>query len=426
MKILLYLLLIIITVFPKVTIISVSNNATGIRIEDLLLLICALFLFLSKYKAKKNIQNIDFRKVKKVFFIYLFACIISTLYGISKVYITPVTSLLFIIRRLEYFLLFYFGYYYGFKYFKKENKYFNYIVLLHFMICVLQLMGLIGSFNHGEMLSALTQGRVSSTFNGAYEMSAFLLIILPYYIYNLFFKKNVAKNLGFILLITFCIIISESRTSLILEFVIILYMLIKNNVFKNKKIMNNLIVIFAMTIIPIIVFIVPKIDLSRFINISFKKTNEIIEYAWNNKDFDNYVRTKSWYGNSNYTTTQIANMGYDDSLYVRISHWMQLIDGWMNSPLIGVGVSISGAACDGNYIKILVETGIIGLVVWIYLLFIINRSLKESKWLKFSFITLIIGASLIDLFDASKVMMFFWFLFGVYLSRKNTINKFNE
>lgn len=416
MSLFIYLLLISITIFPKITIISVNSTATGIRIEDILILICTFLLIMSKIKNRKT-ENLEFNRVKRILIFYLVICVISTIYGIIKGYVTPVTSILFIVRRLEYFLLCYFGYYYGLKNGSCEGKFINFIVICHTFICLLQLFGLIGSFNHGEMISSLTQGRISSTFNGAYEMSAFLLLLLPYYLYNMISQKKIMKNIFYVLLITFCIIVSASRTSLILEFFVVIYMLLKNRIFKNKKIMQKITVFSLFIVVPVSIFVIPRMDFTRYINLSFNKTSDVVRYAWENKNFAKYVNTRSWFGNSYYTTTKIADMGYDDSLYVRVSHWMQLIDGWIHSPFIGLGVSIAGTACDGNYVKILTETGIFGLMIWLYLLYVIFKQLKYSKWLKYSLITIVIGALLIDLFDASKVMMFFWFILGVFFSR---------
>lgn len=420
MRILIYILLLFITVLPKITIISVNNSVTGIRGEDFILFICAiLLLFFSNKKSVDTQEDNMFNKIKKIMYIYLVASSLSTLYGLVKGYIAPVTSFLFLIRKLEYFVLFYIGYYYGGKENRKEGLYLDLIVVFHFIMCILQMNGILGSFNHGEMLTTLTQGRVSSTFNGAYEMSAFLLLILPFYINNILIdKKNILKSFLFSLIITFCIIISYSRTSLIIECIIFIYILKKSNILKSKKKLINAILIFAFALVPLFVYFVQKIDLSRFYDLTYEKTSYIIKYTWQNRDFDTYVKTRSWYGTGTSSLNQIDAMGYDASLYQRCAHWMQLIDGWFTSPIIGCGVSLAGNAADGNYIKIMTETGLLGIGLWIYLLVIIYKSLKNSKWIKYSFITLVVGALFIDLFDSSKVIMMFWFLLGVYLRRQ--------
>lgn len=344
--------------------------------------------------------------------------IISTVYGIAKGYVSPIVSALFVVRKLEYFLMLYIGYYYGMKSTKINMNFLNFTVIFHFVMCVLQQVGLIGSFNRGEMLTTLTQGRVSSTFNGAYELSAFLLLLLPHYLKKLIEpSKEKMKSIVYICLITFCIVLSMSRTSLIIEIAIIGLMLYKYDVLKNRKIVQRVFIISLTLILPLFM-IIPKVDFSRFENLNLKKTVYIFQYTWKYKNFNKYILTGSWYGNSIYTLNQFDAMGYDGSLYQRVSHWMQLIDGWTTSPLIGVGVSVSGNSADGNYIKILVETGIIGLILWCILLKKIYIFLnKEKNWLLFSYISVLLGSIFIDLFDSSKVIMTLWFLIGIYFRR---------
>ena len=419
MNFLIYLLIICISMLPKINLISVGTSSAGIRIEDFLLAVICLFLFVySKKNQMSKYYSDDFRKLKKIFYIYLLFSVISTLYGIVKGYISPLLSCLFVIRKLEYFYMFYIGYYYGKSdNLKNKGKLIDFIVYFHFGMCLLQMFGLVGSFNRGEMLDTLTQGRVSSTFNGAYELSAFLLLILPYYIYNLLYNvDSKLKNILNISLITFCIVMSMSRTSLVIEVVIVLYMIMKSKIIHNRKLVQKLLISGVCVLLPVLFVVVPKIDLSRFTTLSFSKTVYIFEFTWNYKNFDKYVSTGSWYGDSIYSLNQMDAMGYDGSLFQRVSHWMQLIDGWLSSPLIGTGVSISGNSADGNYIKILVETGLIGLVLWMLLLWKIYKILKrKNNWLIYSFITIVLGAIFIDLFDSSKVIMTFWLLLGIYL-----------
>lgn len=414
------LLIIFVALFPKINIISVGTSSAGIRVEDFLLaLICALLFVFSKYNRKNKAVDKDFLQLKKIFYLYFVMSIISTVYGIMRGYVSPIVSVLFVVRKLEYFLMLYIGYYYGKKSTKININFLNFVVLFHFMICILQLFGVVGSFNRGEMLSTLTQGRVSSTFNGAYELSAFLLLILPYYVKKIIEPgKEKISSIVYICLITICIILSMSRTSLIIEIVIFALMIYKYGVLKNRKIGQKVFIIFLTLILPLFSVIVPKIDLSRFENLNLKKTIYIFQYTWKYKNFNKYILTGSWYGNSIYTLNQFDAMGYDGSLYQRVSHWMQLIDGWMMSPLIGVGVSVSGNSADGNYIKLLVETGIFGLALWCILLkkvyVILN---KEKSWILFSYISVLLGSLFIDLFDSSKVIMTLWLLVGIYIRR---------
>ena len=418
MVFLIYILLICICFLPKLNIINIGESTTGIRIEDFIIFLILIFLIFYFIKNNKKNQNEEIKKIQFVFFIYFIFAALSTGLGIIYGFVNTIKGILFLIRKLEYFILFYIGIY--FSKVKKVNveKNFNLVVIFHFLICILQMLGIIGSVNGGEIQSTMTQGRASSTFNGAYELSAFLLLILPYYLYNIFFKnKSPLKNFLFSFLITICIFLSESRTSIIIEIFIIIYMLIKSKyIFKYKE--NFIIITFIFIITGFI--LMSFVDLSRFLNLSIEKTVFLLKYTWENRNFALYNSTGYWYGNASISINEMYSLGYDGSLYARFSHWMQLIDGWTNFPIFGLGVSVSGAAADGNYIKILCETGIVGFILWCVVLFNVVKSLKTKKsFLYYSFISIIIGSLFIDLFDASKLMMFFWFLLGYILNFKN-------
>ena len=209
--------MVMICIFPKINIISFGKS-TGIRLEDFVLLICIIGIMASSRKgiANKGFQAI--RKFRQYFYLYFLLAIISTFLGITYGYTSPITSVLYLFRKLEYFTLIYIGYTYSRRYVKKADKYIKALVIIHLIFCILQYFGLMGSFNKGEALSTLTQGRVSSTFNGAYELSAFLLILLPYFLYAIFFvKEKILSNFVFVAIITFCILLSQSRTSLFVE-----------------------------------------------------------------------------------------------------------------------------------------------------------------------------------------------------------------
>lgn len=419
MVLLIYILLICISFLPKLNVINIGGSTTGIRIEDFLILLILIFLIFYFIKNNKKIQNKEINKIQYAFFIYFTFAMLSTGLGIIYGFVSTIKGILFLIRKLEYFSLVYIGIY--FSKVKKINieKSFDLIVIFHFLICILQILGVIGSFNKGEFQSTMTQGRVSSTFNGAYELSAFLLLLLPYYLNNMFFKNEKKfKNFIFSFLITICIFLSESRTSIVLEIFIIAFMLLKTKYFFKYK---KRIIISAFILVITCYFLASFVDLSRFFNLSVEKTIFLIKYTWENKNFTLYNSTGYWYGNASLSISEMYNLGYDASSYARFSHWMQLIDGWIKYPIFGLGVSVSGGAADGNYIKILCETGIVGLVLWCLVLFNIIKFLKsKNSFLYYSFISIIIGSLFIDLFDASKLMMLFWFSLGCLLNYERT------
>lgn len=423
MKFLVYLLLAFIALFPKVSIISVGGSSAGIRLEDFLIAVVIFLLVYGLSRCSIKANTTILKKIEKIFSIYVILSTVSTLYGIYRGYVLPLTGILFLVRKIEYFILVYIGFYFGNIVVDKKRLFFNFIVFFHFVLCLLQQAGLIGSFNRGEMLDVLTQGRVSSTFNGAYELSAFLLLILPFYLISwIKDKENKFSNTLFIIIITYCIVLSNSRSSLVIELILIVLLLHKEKIFKRVGALRKFLTVSTLAF-PILLYFATKIDYSRFKSLSFFKTLHIIKFTWKYRNFEKYIRLGDWYGDAPIGLVQMSSLGYDGSSYQRFSHWMQLIDGWLSSPIIGCGISVAGNSADGNYIKILAETGVMGLVVWIYLLYIIFKTLTQTEkntWLLYSFISIVIGATFIDLFDSSKIMMMFWFLYGAYL-RGNTV-----
>lgn len=414
----LYLILIIVVAFfPKINIINIPGSSTGIRIDDILIAITSFLMILKLHGKQFNDMNI--KKTLFIFSIYIAICIISIIIGTANKYISPMLGLLHLVRKIEYFIFIFFGY----KYFKFEKnnprlmKVLSFSIIFHFSICILQYFGLVGSFSSGEAMSSLTQGRVSSTFNGAYELSAFLLLLLPIYLYNIFNKKG-KMNILYIIIIFLCIFISESRISLLAFFVILFLMFYHYKMRNSKKGLAMVVIAVLLMLLGFFALRLGNTKISERLNeISISGFVESTACAWEYKDFDIYLSKKLWYGNY-----KCMLVGTDPSWNLRVNHWMQLIDGTLRSPLFGTGVSIAGSASDGEYIRVLAESGIIGLILWLYLYYIVMHILNKYKddknciVSKYALIGMLIGAIFIDIFSASKVIMMFWFFVGMSYS----------
>lgn len=416
MKNLIAILMIIVAIFPKVDIINIHGMSTGIRLEDFLIAILMILIII--FYKKLNFKNNHLKKISNYFLLYFIICIGSTVLGSCLGYVKIIKGLLFVLRKFEYFIFIYFGYIYY-----KNNKddknisiFINFTVIFHLIICLLQYFGLVGSFHGGVYLGELHQGRLTSTFNGSYELSAYLIIMAIYYLYNLLFtKKNKIIDIIFLILIFICIYISKSRTSLVCFVIIIIMMLIKKYNKNFKKMFNVVIIIIIISMVGVFgTFKLNLLDKTRFSMINISGYKDTIECAWNNKNFSLYLKTGTWFGSQ-----KCVNVGTDDSFNLRFNHWAQLFDGLKEQPLLGLGASVTTEAADGNYIRILAESGILGLIAWISLIVYIIFSLCNDNSLniitKFTLYSLLLGALFIDVFEASKLMMIFWFMLGITL-----------
>lgn len=140
------ILLLCITILPKINLIKVGGSSTGIRIEDILILIYIMLEIMSRFKNGKKINCKKLNKIKKIFSVYIMICICSTFFGTIKGWINPLVGGLYLIRKIEYFCMIYIGY----NYMKKIKDLYkilpkiNYIIYIHFCLSILQMIRING------------------------------------------------------------------------------------------------------------------------------------------------------------------------------------------------------------------------------------------------------------------------------------------
>lgn len=433
-------LLITILFIPKVNIIKIPGISTGIRLEDILICVLTVISLINLYKTKFTIKSKELKKIILIFSIYFACCFISVIIGSINNYISPFQGIIFTIRKLEYFICIYFGYIFFKQNFNTKNEFKVYkvvdiVTIFNVLICSLQYFGLVGSFNGGEYLDYLTQNRISSIFNGSYELCGFLLFNFVYYFYHiLFVQKKFSKrkilDIIYCILIILIILVSESRMSLLSLGIVSIIMIItrygntliyclKNAKIYWKQLLTILLIVISLVAI---IFGTGIMDSSRFSTVSVEGFYDTIECAWKYKDFDLYLSEGSWYGNP-----ICLSAGTDGSFIMRFNHWAQLLDGFGRSPIFGLGPSITTVAADGNYIRVLVESGIVGFITWsIMIIYMIKLCLVKDKWssiVRYSLYSILIGCIFIDVFEASKIMMIFWFILGALIANKEVKNE---
>jgi hypothetical protein len=119
----------------------------------------------------------------------------------------------------------------------------------------------------------------------------------------------------------------------------------------------------------------------------------------------------------------------DGSLSWRLeTHWPKAIETWQKSLLIGSGMSVVGIGVDSEYLTLLAETGLVGLVIFSsFLGYLIYRSFSVLRKINLqldkallsgvtvALIGLVIEGVLVDVFRASKIAYLFWFFVAVVI-----------
>lgn len=121
---------------------------------------------------------------------------------------------------------------------------------------------------------------------------------------------------------------------------------------------------------------------------------------------------------------------YDISLTTRLQgEWPKALKAFQRNFLLGSGYSSVGLATDNDYLRLLAETGILGLVSFLSILFtlllIVRQVLKKLKpglsrsvviGIASGIFGLCLNAFLIDIFEASKVAYILWAMVGIMIA----------
>lgn len=420
-------LCIILFFVPKINLLNISAMTTaGVRIDDFIIMI----LLIKYYPYNLNSNKILKKGINLLIglsisnFISLVVCTIN---GVNP---PLLYSILTIIRKIEYFSLIFLG----FKFAKLTDNY-EKIFLKHFtllniglfLIGFLQVVGLCNYAVSGSVSANFFHGIAVSTFNGYYEFGQYLVMCCIIYLIQII-KSNVyiKTNIVMLLLSISLLILSNSRTSLITFVLIMIFIVCKNIKFKiNIKVIY--IIIAGTLLVGLFVLCFSNIDsLERFETLTVSDTINRFVYYMKHGDFEQYRQLVK----ENKESLMLSSFDDDTdmSTNIRFFKWGAAWDGFKKNILFGYGYGVTHVM-DGNYFRLLGETGLIGTYLWLKLYFTyLKRAKKYSSKsticysVYFMMLSVLISATFIDMFDASKIMEFLWFMIGLAIYNIRDIN----
>jgi hypothetical protein len=120
-------------------------------------------------------------------------------------------------------------------------------------------------------------------------------------------------------------------------------------------------------------------------------------YSYQIVAYETFIETL---GVNESTSTDVSNE-------VRFYRWHLLLSQLTVGPaILGLGPSFPGPSVDGGYLRILVETGVVGLAAWSWLLLAALR--RTPVWLTGVIVTVLFGSAFIDLPFAMRPMAMLW------------------
>lgn len=417
-KYLITAILIFIPLFPKFPAINLMGTYVSIRLEDFLILF-TLLSFLTP--ILKNFKDLSKEKIVRAILVFLFIGLVST---VSAIFLTqtvsPNIAILHWFRRIEYFSLFFIGFYFV-KYMNTDKNIFEYFIKILLLVNLFIFLYGLGQryldfpviitqneeYSKGIALRWVPGSHINSTFAGHYDLASYLVLTVPIFICLFFILKDKISKiiLGVSIIFDFWLLsMAVSRISIVAFILASSISLILLKKYKE-------VIIFGL--ISLIVF-----GFSSSLRERYSRIFEVIR--------EKLSSVIVVYG-------QEAEVFEDRSTSIRFNvEWPRAIRALTKNPLLGTGYSSITLATDNDYLRALGETGILGFSAFILIFINIYKKIKNVKFnnsfesifkvgLIGSTIAVLLTAVFIDIFEASKFATMFWLFTGISLGQINKI-----
>lgn len=379
------LFFVILIFIPKIDLIPIPGFWQGIRLDDVLIALIGLCIFINK---KQIIFSFDkFYNGWLYFFIYLFfSNLIALLLDLE-------IKLIMILRVIEYGILMLFFYNIKIEKLLLKRLITNFLIL-NFIIVILQSFGFIGSISSLGYLppDAQLNNRAYGILGGSWELA--IVIPLSYFII-LYLSKNNTEKIIYLILSLFILYQANSRMP-IAAFLISISIFYIHKLYNLKFIILNLgLKEFYFYLLILILFIILCIVNFNYIFISsdylsnFNLDINLVIRLIANLVLDNNVPLRSQFGQYDFSYW---------SLLYRLEHWSSIYEINLFTPLsfiFGSGLNI--LYTDSFFVRVALNFGFCGVI----LIFLIIQRVPIFILLFFFFTGLTL-----DLFISTKIFIF--------------------
>ncbi len=440
-KYLIAAILVIVPLYPKFPLLTIPGTYVAIRFEDLLLLALGIVTLI---KILPNIRTYFRDNIFRAFLIFFLVGGVSLLSG---VFVTRTVDfnlgILHLLRRVEYAVPFFavLSLFSGGVASKNLNYYLKILVVVVIVAFIYGLGQRYLSFpiittqneeySKGVALRWTAGSHINSTFAGHYDLAAYLVIIMPIFITSFFLLKGKLSK-AFMLLASggglWLLINSLSRIAQISY----LLALIMSFFFIKKYKELGLVLIISLIFISMSGSLGARFQ--RFFDVFSRKIGSIHFYVY----ADETILLPKAKDSAAPTATPIP-VFEDRSVSIRLNiEWPRAIRALAKNPILGTGYSSINLATDNDYLRVLGETGILGLLAFLGIFIAIGKELFKALPLTYNFqgielgfmagaiggiLATFVSAFFIDLFEASKLAITFWLILGyVVLMVRSKLN----
>lgn len=307
---------------------AAATRGLTLRLDDILIFIISLSWFL-RTAIYKEIGLFIKTPLNLPIGIYILVNILSTIIALLFGRVQVVLSSLYLLKYIEYFILFFM-----IANFITDKDQAKRLIIASFITCLLVCAYAIISIPTGERVTAPFEGGGEANTLGGYLLLLMSLVIGLMTQYRGWRERTILISFFAVMIIPFIATLSRSSWIGLLPLLMVLF------IFSKRKL--NLSIIY-MLIIVIFIFISPKTVINRI--------------------------TSTFEADRYYPSTQkVMGIGFDPSASDRIARYKISLQNWMKHPIFGQGVT-GGGFIDGQYFRILEETGALGLVSFLWIIY---------------------------------------------------------
>lgn len=374
---------------PEIEMGKVAGRLVTIRIEDILLGVLVL-TWLAKVAINKEIGFLRKTPLNNAIKAFAVIAIVATVIGIFRGFVFPPKGIFFVLKYVEYFVLFFMVVNNI-----NEEKDIRMLLTSFFAICIVICLYALTEVGVRDRLTAPFEGEGGGEPNtfGGYLLFLFSICCGLFLYAESIQQRLFFAGVGGLTLVTLFFTLSRgSYFGLIGAYLVFLFL--------NRRGRGVLLAVAAAVVL--VIYFVPGSVQKRVLYTFSVGEPEITE-----------------------KTVYIQGVALDPSTSARIESWQLAIKDWLQHPLIGYGVSGRGLV-DNQFFTVFIETGLIGLIAFLYLLWRIFRlawsafreeqaPLYRGLFLGYlaGFVGLLFHAMAANTFIILRIMEPFWFLTAI-------------
>ncbi len=388
-EIALYILIFSMLLSPEMGQRGTEGRGTTIRLDDLfLVLVC--FSWFARTAVHKELGLLLKTKLNKPMFYYIGVCVFATGFGMIAGRVRPLTGFFFVFKFFEYFVVYFMAVNHI-----HDRRQINRFIIALIVTCMIVSLIAIAQIPSGQRVTAPFEGKGGEP----NTLGGYLVLMMSLMLGLLFTRKALPSAtyrtilIFIILLVLIPFLFTNSRGSWLAAIPMYLAFLFLSE--KRAPLVVGLILMLLLG-----PFLIPKSVKERAI----------------------YTFTKGQTAYVQAMQEKVAGITFDPSASARIRSWKLALQDFKKHPLLGYGVTGWGFL-DAQYTRVLIETGLLGLVTFLGLLITLIREVwqiyhnlqdKFFKGIAFGFFVGIIAIMThgigANTFIIVRIMEPFWFL----------------